>query len=292
MTAVPPIQKRRWPRDLILLIALFVLLIGINAITPGLLGSRTVYSGAPGELLYAAGFDGFFDEWQQYRGRPEAQILDGAMQINVEDAGRAAWSAAAPDFLDVDIEVVARAVEGPENNGYGILFRFQQSSPSCDFAYPLACDLSRVNPWLDLALRQILRPTPREAGISYDQFLISSSGFYSLWRVENGVDIRLSTWIQSPLIRQGIGAENRLRVVVKGNESRFYINGELVELCIPNNPGDISTFSGGECLQGQMLGQYTDPTPSGGRVGVIVVTEAFDPGVVVEFDRFVIHSPR
>lgn len=58
----------------------------------------------------------------------------------------------------------------------------------------------------------------------------------------------------SIIVNQGISTVNRLRVVARGNQFQFYINGEQVQVCIPNNPDAQSTYFMDSCIDGQMLG--------------------------------------
>lgn len=228
---------------------------------------HTVVSGAPGEVLYAATFDGeanssFNGEWEQYGGRLSAEVSESVMRLGVDEYLSGAYSVADPYFADFDLTVQATAVEGPEDNGYGVVFRLldQDNDSTGDDSYYL--------------------------------FLISSDGYYQVTRSVNGVEKILSDWVESNAVQIGINVVNTLRVRAQGNAFQFFINGQQIGLCIPDNPEGISTFMMGECIGGSMVQTLIDDSIANGRIGVGArTTETGDVGVVVEFDNLVIVSP-
>jgi hypothetical protein len=245
-----------------------------------------------GAVLYAAGFDGFEDEWQTYEGRLAARIEDGALRIEVGQTDTVAYSVAEPLFADAQVEVTARAVAGPLDNGFGLVFRLQAPRATCDMPAPLLCELARVDA-LGIPLRLLFRPQSQQAS-GYYLFLISSDGYYSVWRADDlgRAPQRVSTWIESPLIRQGLGEENRLRVVMDGERMRFAINGQDVPLCLPDDPQGQSTYSGGQCIGGSLQQELRDARWSIGQVGLAAYsTGSGGPGVVVLFDDLLILPP-
>lgn len=247
----PPVR-----RFVALILIPAALLAGLFALSRAAANWHYVYTGNPGDVLFVAAFDGLLDDWETYDdGQLAAQPVDGAMRLTVDGFQRAPFSAAAPYFGDFDYRVTATAVDGPLNNGYGVIFRMQ------------------------------------DAG-NYYQFLTSSDGYYQVERSVNGVNRVLSIWIPSAVVNQGIGASNDLRVVAQGNRFRFYINQQPVALCIPDDPDALSTYDDFNevCIGGQMLDTLTDDSHASGRLGVIA--QSFDEsGVVVDFDNVVVRSP-
>jgi hypothetical protein len=238
------------------LIALTVIFIILWFISRAVTGNHYVLVGAPGELLYVAAFDDFLDEWEQDTGRNSQQVVDGAMQIEIGTEKQVVWSPAAPRFSDFDATVVASAVDGPEDNGYGLIFRLSDD-------------------------RQ-----------SFYMFLVSSNGYYKVERyLSEQAPKPLSNWINSEIINTGIDASNRLRVVAKGDTFTFFINDQPVQLCIPNDPEAESTYRGGICIQGEMHDSLTDASLTTGRLGVVAITEIGAPDVVAQFDNLVVYSP-
>jgi hypothetical protein len=121
-------------------------------------------------------------------------------------------------------------------------------------------------------------------------FLVSSDGYYRVQRAVDGQEKDISTWIPSPLVHQGLNVDNWLRVVAQGEDFHFYINGEAVELCIPNSVFGVSTYSD-HCQDGTMLPMLTDSAIPNGKIGV--VAQSLDErGVVVDFDDLVVYGPE
>jgi hypothetical protein len=234
------------------LITLALALYGLNRLAADW---HYVVPAKPDTVLYAATFDAFLDDWDLYEGRLSAQVEDGALVIEVGAVDSLPFSTAAPYFHDFDVSVQAQAVDGPLNNGFGVIFRLRD---------------------------------PR----NYYLFLVSSDGYYRVVREVDGVQRELSTWIPLPAVNQGIGEVNHLRVTASGEAFRFYINGEPVQLCIPDNPEGYSTFNDitGECQEGRMVDILVDDSLPYGRLGVIAMT-LDEPDVRVAFDNLVVYGP-
>jgi hypothetical protein len=216
-----------------------------------------------GKVAYLATFDALQQDWNLSVGRLKSEILDtGVLRLEVGDIKSLPFAEANPYFGDFDLQVEATPVDGPENNGYGVIFRLQNkdnSSPDDDDFY---------------------------------LFLISSDGYYRVVRSFNHEQKELSTWIPSPAVIQHTGVTNRLRVVAKGDQFQFFINGQQVALCIPDDPTARSTYSEqtGECTGGKMLDTLADSSIPNGQIGV--AAETFDEaGVVVDFDNLVVYGP-
>jgi hypothetical protein len=216
----------------------------------------------PGAVIYAAAFDGLTGDWEQYDGRLSAQILpEGVLRLDVGNVSSGPFSVARQYFGDFDVRVEARAVSGPVNNGYGLIFRLQNHSNSSP------------------------------ADDSYYLFQVSSDGYYQVLRVLGEMQKKLSDWIPSPVVNQGMGATNYLRVVAQGDQFAFYINGQQMPLCVPDDPDGESTFDfTGTCVQGTMQPALADSSLAYGQLG-LVATTLDEPDVVVEFDNLVVYGP-
>ena len=221
-----------------------------------------------GKVAYIATFDDFKSDWTQADGRLKVHILDaGALRIEVGDVDKLPFSQAKPYFGDFDLRAQTTAVDGPEGNGFGLIFRLQNkdnSSPSDDDFY---------------------------------LFEISSDGYYrvlrSFYNAEKGLSIQknLSAWIPSDVINQHIGATNFLRVIAKGDHFQFFINNHQMQLCIPDDPNAESTFPvTGECVGGKMLDTLVDASIPNGQLGV-AAQSLDEQGVVVDFDNLVVYGP-
>jgi hypothetical protein len=268
--------------------------LAVNALYNTLANTETVLTAPAGDVLYAAGFDGFEDEWQQYEGRLKSQIAEGALTLTVDETDKTNYSLASPVFGDFDMQVEASPIDGPIDNAYGVIFRFQKDANTCDMPLKALCDLAEVDLFA-VPLRLMFRPSSDSAD-GYYMFLISADGYYSVWKAietTGGTEAkRVSTWIASDLVRQGLDATNTLRVVAQGDTFQFYINGEQVALCLPDNPEAASTYSGGECKDGQMLFGLTDSDYATGQIGMAAQsTLSGGAGVAVQFDNLIITSP-
>lgn len=263
----------------LILVVILVALIGIAQLTGNWHYAVPV---EPGVLAYAATFDGMLEDWDQNQGRLSAQALNGVLRLSVGESGSGLYSAARPYFEDFDLRVDARPMSGPEDNGYGVIFRLYDRYDD----YPLLPDS-----WLDSGIvRRVISFNER---YNYYLFLVSSDGFYRVARMLNGDETDISTWIESPLVNTGMNVTNRLRVVGEGNQFTFYVNGERVQLCIPDDPNAQSTFRLGECMGGQMLDTLTDNAIGSGRLGVVaqVYTDLEGVDALFEFDNVLVYGP-
>lgn len=243
---------------LLILVATLVITFALSRLTSSW---HYVLPVEPGQVAYVATFDHLIEDWNQYGGRLEAQVVDGVLRLNVGDIDSGPFSTTRQHFADFDLRVQATPIEGPLNNGYGVIFRLQDNdntSPSDD---------------------------------RYYLFLISSDGYYEVKRVVGRDEKLLSAWIESPLVHQGIGATNWLRVIAWGDRFQFFINGEPVQVCVPNNPEGESTYFLGECVDGVMQDTLVDGTIPSGQLGVVALS-LDEPGVVVEFDNLLVYGPE
>lgn len=221
---------------------------------------RFVVPNNAADVLYASTFANAAD-WEQQDRR--GYVIDRAQErltltieevvFMAEDTPDSLRSTLPYLFENFDYRVETSALEGPLDNSFGVVFRQADDE-------------------------------------THYYFLISSDGYYSVWRKVAGFPPQeLSAWIPSDAIVQGVDGEtNTLRVVGQGDEFRFFVNGEPLLLCIPNNPDGLSTYSGGECVGGEMRDTLVDDTIPDGKLGVIVnplapgqLSVAFDDALVL-----------
>ena len=247
-------------------------------------------SGKPGELLYAAAFDGFTDEWQLYDGQQSASIVDGRLQLAVSSAQTATWSTARHQFEDFDMSVLVSAVDGPLDNAFGIVFGMRgPTRVGCNLPALTLCAVEGALPIAGAVLRQVLDPVDSK---DYYAFLISSDGHFALRRHVDSEQKRMSDWIPSSHIEQGLGTSNVIRVVVRRSVFEFFINGKHMMLCIPSAANATSTFVDGECIDGAMKPSFRAVLPHKGSLGLMAeATQTGGGGVVVQFDNVIVHSP-
>ena len=243
-------------RFLVLIVVPVLVLAGVIALGRAAAGWHYVESGAPGDVLLVSAFDGMLDDWDVFDdGQLAASAENGALRLRVNAFQSLPYSLARPYFADFDLRVSARAVEGPLNNGFGLMFRM----------------LDKDN---------------------FYQFLTSSDGYYQVLRSVAGDVKYLTLWLPSPIVNQGLDAANELRVIAQGDTFRFFVNGQPALLCIPDDPAAESTYNEltGECIDGQMLDTLVDDHIAAGRLGV--VAQSFnEAGVVVDFDNVLVTAP-
>ena len=146
-----------------------------------------------GGLLYETTFDAV-ETWGggQLDGA-EGLVEEGVYRLTVQAPEGFFWTTAGRSFADGIYQVEAAHVEGPEDNGFGMLLR-----------------------------------ADAEAGAFY-VFEISSDGFIWIGRCDDGC-AQMTTlvedgWFASEAVRRGAGVVNRLRVEALGPDLRFYVNG-------------------------------------------------------------------
>jgi tetratricopeptide (TPR) repeat protein/Tol biopolymer transport system component len=133
---------------------------------------------------------------------------NGQYYIRVNARELFIWSTTGRDFADFMVEVEATQVSGPNDNGYGLLFRFQDDQ-------------------------------------RFYRFDISGDGFYLLSKRLEDQWVTLVDWTASPVINKG-QATNRLKVICQGSQISLYVNGRhLTDFSdVSYNHGDIGLFAG------------------------------------------------
>lgn len=242
-------KRLRFP---LLYLVLVLAAVGLSRLNATLSATPQAVSGAPGDVLYASSFDDAGDEWELSESRLSSRIEGGILKIDVGAENSAPFVPTRWAFADFDARVVTAAVGGPQENGFGMVFRLRDPQ-------------------------------------NYYSFIITSDGYYRLGKAVNGVEREVSTYIPSDAILQDFGAGNTIRVVGIGDTFRFYVNGEQVQLCLPDDPNGSSTYSGGQCF-GTMVDEYVDSTHSAGKIGLIAASSR-EPDVSAVFDNLVVLQP-
>ena len=221
---------------------------------------------APGQLLYVTTFDAFTQDWDLYQGELAAQIVDvgqnPVLRLTVDEVQAGGFTVLNQYFGNFDLIVQATQFAGPDNNGFGVLFRHQNND-------------------------------------NYYSFLISGDGYYQVDRRLNGVDHPLSDWAPIPVIQRG-QATNAIRVIGQGDTFTFLINDVQVPLCLtiwnPAAPGECQVS--GDVPEGQsrwstdaVVWQLVDDAFPNGRIGL--AARSFDErGVEIDFDNLIVCGPQ
>ena len=161
-------------------------------------------------VLFEDEFDGQSDcGWVTYsRSGATVDVADGALQITTSQPGQLWWSNPGRDFDDQVITAEARQAEGPDDNAYGLICRYQNEE-------------------------------------NFYLFLVSGDGYYAIGKYQSGSDevVYLTADNQfqpSDAINQG-NATNRIEASCIGNELSLAVNGlSLVTVTDPTFvTGDI-----------------------------------------------------
>ncbi len=146
---------------------------------------------APGMITYQDDFQDPDSGWDVYNyGDTLALYRDGEYRLAVLREDYVAWGNPDPaqDLSDFEIEVDARAVEGPLDNNLGILVRYQDDDDN------------------------------------FYWFQISSDGYFAVDRLAGEEWVTVASWQESAAIRQGLGVTNRLKVRCSGDQFTFFVN--------------------------------------------------------------------
>lgn len=145
-------------------------------------------------------------------------VVNGVYDFKVLENDISRWVSAGKSFSDGIYEVEATPVEGPLDNGYGLIFR--------------------ANP---------------EAGDFY-LFKVSADGYVWIGRYANGAEAATiigDHWFESPAVLRGLNATNKLKVQAEAGNLIFYVNDQEVGRVTDNTltKGDVGmlvqTLGGG-----------------------------------------------
>lgn len=120
----------------------------------------------------------------------DVKLDGGALRIVVKQENLTVWSLAGKAFTDAVVEVDARPNGGPEDNGFGLLFRVKDRK-------------------------------------NFYHFEVSSDGYWRAGVMKDGKWENFDDWAPHPSIRQS-AATNRLKVVMKGDSLTYFINSQQV----------------------------------------------------------------
>ena len=117
---------------------------------------------------------------------------DSALHFQISDLDTLGWSVPKDKrFGDFMLDVDATQVDGPNDNSYGVIFRYVDD-------------------------RNFYRAD------------ISGDGYFALFKYKDGKWAKLQDYVESAAVKQG-QATNHLQIVAKGNQFTLNINGQPVK---------------------------------------------------------------
>ena len=119
-------------------------------------------------------------------------VQDGALHFTIDDLDTIAWSTPQDKrFGDFVLDVDATQIEGPNDNTYGVIVRYQDDR-------------------------------------NFYRLDISGDGYFAVFKRKDGVWTKVQDYLETPAIKQG-NATNHLQVIAQGNQFTFSVNGETVK---------------------------------------------------------------
>jgi len=159
-------------------------------------------------LPYTDDFSNSQSGWQTLNDlSADVKYDNGALRITVKQENVTQWSAAGKRFKDGVIEVDAKAIAGPTDNGYGVLFHMKDRK-------------------------------------NYYHFEISSDGYWKAGWVQDGAWKDWNDWQPHPAIKGG-AENNKLKIVMKGEKFTFFVNDQEISTIEDKlfSEGDIAMFA-------------------------------------------------
>ena len=143
-----------------------------------------------GKVLFSDAFDTLESTW----GKPDAELMvEGGAMLMKPKENFTFWapnSASIYDDADICAEVTPVEVSNPGNSFIGLMFWYEDDK-------------------------------------NFYTLEIDADGYASVWRRQNGRWLSQIDWIQTDLLKPGIGVTNEIRVVTKGKVASYYLNGKL-----------------------------------------------------------------
>jgi hypothetical protein len=117
---------------------------------------------------------------------------DGALQFSIPKLDTLAWSVPKDKrFGDFVLDVDATQVAGPNDNSYGVIFRYVDDR-------------------------------------NFYRLDISGDGYFAVFKYKDGKWTKVQDYTETAAVKQG-AATNHLQVVAKGNQFTFNVNDQLVK---------------------------------------------------------------
>jgi hypothetical protein len=143
----------------------------------------------------------------------EGQVVDGVYELFVKSNQGVYMATAGQSFADGVYEVDATQIEGPLNNGYGLLFRVDESDDSF-YALEVSGD-----GYIWIGYCSALCESEADALVGGD-------------------------WFRSPAVKSGLQETNNLKAIVDGGRMTFFVNGLEVGRAVDDRlaQGDVAVM--------------------------------------------------
>jgi hypothetical protein len=163
-----------------------------------------------GEVLYTEDFDDPSSGWDVFSGDDQSVGYEGGRYVILVDRENwMTWGNAYERFDDgILITVEATKIGGPDDNGFGVVFGYQDK-------------------------------------LNFYRFEIASDGYYRFGKYVDDEWIEIIPWTESTLVRQG-NARNRISVEMREGTFVFGVNGEPLDKAQDGSftGGDIGLVAG------------------------------------------------
>ena len=164
---------------------------------------------ATGALLYSDDFSNSSSGWDTWENaNSKVGYVSGKFVIEVFKVDSFFWANPGKDFSDFVLEVDSTKQAGPDDNGFGVIFRYVDKN-------------------------------------NFYRFDISSDGYYDFGYYENDTWTSIIDWTETAAIKQG-DATNTITILCKGSKLTFYINGtkitDVTDATLSS--GDIGVWAG------------------------------------------------
>jgi len=182
-----------------------------TALAAGMLAGCAGGGFLSGEVLYQDDFSRASSGWDRYDAAgSSADYLDGAYQVRIEAPSSLAWGTPSFNLRDVRLEVDSFAADGPLDNAFGLICRYEDPD---NFLF----------------------------------FLISSDGYSGIGAIRDGVRTLMTgdAMLPSEAIVQG-HSPNHLRADCVGPQLTFSVNGVVVNQALAEDmaSGDVGLIVG------------------------------------------------
>jgi len=144
-------------------------------------------------LPYADDFSNTVGGWKTVNDEGvKISLQDGALRFQIDELDTLAWSTPKDKrFANFVLDVDATQLDGPNDNSYGIVFRYQDD-------------------------RNFYRAD------------ISGDGYFALFKYKEGRWTKLQDYLETAAVQQG-QATNHLQVIATGNQFTINVNGQTVK---------------------------------------------------------------